>query len=83
MTADLRLIIADLASRADDFLAEARERGPARAGIAEELSLSYPDLDGAHRAAAVAGVMSVLEEEDFFGIEFCGDAFAEDAAEVD
>ena len=75
MPADLRPLIAEIASQADDFLAGTRDRAQARAGIAELLTMDYPHLDGEGRAAAIAGVMAVLEAEDFFGIEFCGDPF--------
>lgn len=78
MAADLRPLIADLASRADDFLAGIKERPRAREEIADELSAEYPQLDAATRQTVIAGVMAVLEEEDFFGTEYVGDAFSDD-----
>jgi hypothetical protein len=77
MTADLRPIIDDIANRADDFLAEASNRNQARAGIEELITIDYPTLNPADRSVVVKGVMSVLEEEDFFGTEFVGDPFSE------
>ena len=77
MTADLRPIIDDIASRADDFLAEARDRAQARAGVEELITMDYPMLNPADRTVVVTGVMSVLEDEDFFGTEFVGDPFSD------
>lgn len=75
MASDLRPIIDEIADQADDFLADALDRAQAKAGIAELLTMDYPSLDANERAAVIAGVMKVLEEEDFFGIEFVGDPF--------
>ena len=77
MTADLRPIIDDIASRAEDFLAGARERTQARAGVEEVLTMDYPTLNHRDRALVTTGVMTVLEDEDFFGTEFVGDPFSE------
>jgi hypothetical protein len=77
MPADLRPIIEDIASRADDFLAGARDRAQARAGIEELLTIDYSSLAPPDRAIVVTGVMSVLEDEDFFGTEYVGDPFNE------
>jgi hypothetical protein len=78
MAADLRPIIDEIANRADDFLAGARDRAQGRAGIAELLTMDYPELNPADRTIVITGVMSVLEEEDFFGVEFVGDPFKDD-----
>ena len=78
MSADLRTIIGDIADRADDFLAGVRDRGQARAGISELITMDYGELTPGDRALVVAGVMQVLEEEDFFGGEFVGDPFADE-----
>lgn len=78
MPANLRPIIDDIANRADDFLDGTRERPQARAGIEELLTMDYPMLNPADRAIIVTGVMSVLEEEDFFGTEYVGDPFSDD-----
>ena len=78
---DLRAIITDLAERADEFLADASDRRQGRAGIEEQLTLEYPRLDAASRREVVDGVMGILESEDFFGLEFVGDSFADDPNE--
>lgn len=83
MRPNLPLIIADLADRADDFLAGAKDRAQGRAGIEEAVTIDYPGLADADRAAVVTGVMAVLEDEDFFGTEFVGDPFADDDAETE
>ena len=78
MADDLRPIINAIADQADHFLAGARDRAHARAGISELLTMDYSYLNPADRNAVVSGVMSVLEEEDFFGTEFVGDPFSEE-----
>lgn len=84
MTADLRPIIADLANRAEDFLAGVSDRNLARAGVEEEVTLDYPTLNPSARAVIVSSVMAVLEADDFFGIEFVGDPFSDtDSADED
>jgi hypothetical protein len=77
MTADLRPLIDDIANRADDFLDGTRDRAQARAGIEEIITMDYPTLNPADRKVVTAGVMNVLEEEDFFGTEFVGDPFSD------
>ena len=77
MTADLRPIIDDIANRADEFLAGTPDRIHARAGIEELITMDYPTLNPMDRTVVVTGVMSVLEDEDFFGIEFVGDPFSD------
>ena len=83
MTADLRPIIDEIANRADDFLAGASDRNQARAGIEEVITMDYPSLNPLDRTVVVTGVMSVLEDEDFFGTEFVGDPFSDDEEEDD
>ena len=77
MTADLRPIIDDIANRADEFLAGTRDRAHARAGIEDLITMDYPTLNPLDRTVVVTGVMSVLEDEDFFGTEYVGDPFAD------
>lgn len=77
MDPELSAIAEDLARRADDFLAGVRDRPRARAAIAEELALEHGWLDPDARTAIVDGVIELLAEEDFFGIEFVGDPFDE------
>jgi len=75
---DLRSIIEDIASQADDFLAGATSREQARAGIAELLNADYFQLGPADCKKVTDAVMAILEHEDFFGTEFAGGAFDED-----
>jgi hypothetical protein len=77
---DLAAIIFDVASRADDFLEGATDRAQARAGIAELLNLDYPELGPDLRTEVSRGVMAILEAEEFFGIEFVGDPFADETS---
>ena len=77
MTADLRPIIDDIANRADEFLTGASNRSQARAGIEELITMDYQTLNPSDRTVVVTGVMSVLENEDFFGTEFVGDPFSD------
>lgn len=83
MSADLRSIIDQIADQADDFLAGVTDRGQARAGISELLTMDYSELSPTDRAAVVAGVMKVLEEEDFFGTQFVGDPFSDEDEKAD
>jgi hypothetical protein len=78
MTADLRPIIDEIANRADEFLAGTCDRAQARAGIEEVITMDYPTLAASDRTVVITGVMSVLEDEDFFGTEFVGDPFSDD-----
>jgi len=73
-------LIADIASRADDFLAGATSREQGRAGIAEYINLEHFHLTPEQRKQVTEGVMQVLEAEDFFGTEFVGDPFKDDEA---
>jgi hypothetical protein len=75
---DLRLIIEEIASEADDFLAGATSREQARAGIAELLNADYFHLAPADGQKVIEGVMAILDYEDFFGTEFAGGAFDEE-----
>ena len=81
MAADLRPIIEEIADQADEFLADARDRAQARAGISELITMDHPDLSPSERTAVIDGVMKVLEEEDFFGTEFVGDPFSDEDEE--
>ena len=72
---DLRLLIEEIASQAEEFLAGTSDRAKARAGIAELLAADYSGLDPASRKNATEGVMAILEDEDFFGVQCAGGAF--------
>jgi hypothetical protein len=74
---DLATIIEEIAARADDFLAGATNRTQSRAGIEELLTMDYGFLSREERSAVTKGVMQILEDEDFFGMEFVGDPFSE------
>ena len=63
---DLRSIIDEIASRADDFLAEAANRKEARAGIDELVNADHPQLSPGDRQKIAEGVMAILEGEGFF-----------------
>lgn len=78
---ELQSIIQEIAARADDFLAGTTDRAQARAGIAELLTMDYSFLAPSDRTLVIGAVMSVLENEDFFGIEYVGDPFSEDDPE--
>jgi hypothetical protein len=81
MANNLRPIIDEIASQADEFLANTRDRAQARAGIAELITMDYSHLEPGDRTVVITGVMSVLEDEDFFGVEFVGDAFKDEDEE--
>ncbi len=83
MLIDLRHIIDDIASQADDFLGDTRDRKQGRAGIEEFVTLEHGALSPVERKKVVDGVMGVLEEEDFFNTEFVGDNFVDDPPESD
>lgn len=74
---DLATLIEEISARADDFLAGATNRAQARAGIEELLTMDYSFLSPSDRAMVIAGVMLILEDEDFFGTEFVGDPFSD------
>lgn len=80
MAANLRPIIDEIASQAEEFLAGAKDRDQAKAGISELITMDYGQLSPPDRTLVVAAVMSVLEAEDFFGTEFVGDPFRDDEA---
>ena len=74
---DLATLIEEIAAHAEDFLAGAGNRAQARAGIDELLTMDDAFLSPPDRAAVIAGVMRMLEDEDFFGTEYVGDPFSE------
>jgi hypothetical protein len=78
---NLRPIIDDIASQADDFLAGTTDRRHARAGIEEFITLEHPGLSPVDRKKVADGVMAALAEEDFFATEFVGDPFVDEATE--
>jgi hypothetical protein len=71
---DLRSIIDEIASRADDFLAGAANRKEARAGIDELVNADHPQLSPGDRQKIAEGVMAILEDEGFFEFPHRGGA---------
>lgn len=78
MANDLRHIMDDIASRADEFLAGAKDKAQGRAGVSEYITIEYSYLSPDDRKAVLNGVMAILEDEDFFGTEFVGGSFDDD-----
>lgn len=76
MILDLRPLAHDLAQRAGDLLPPATDRADARRLLLEELELEHPALGPAERARIAGWTLALLEDDDFFGVEFVGDAFA-------
>jgi hypothetical protein len=62
---DLRSIIEEIASQADDFPAGAANRKEARAGIDELINADHPRLSPGDRQKIAEGVMPILENEGF------------------
>ncbi len=77
---NLRAVMDEIASQADDFLAGAANRKEARAGIDELINADYPQLSPAERQQVAAGVMGILEDEGFF--EAGGAGGSEDDADT-
>ncbi|MEI6464231.1 MAG: hypothetical protein WCQ89_05875 [Verrucomicrobiota bacterium] len=80
---NLPFIVDEIASRVDDFLPVHSDRAQARAAIANFMTLDYPEVPPELRPEVIRGVMALLEVDDFFGIEFVGDAFADEDAGVE
>src|SRR5436305_2104666 len=66
MPLDLRPVIDEIASQADDFLAGATTRAQARAGIAELINLDYFNLIPEDRKLVTDGVMATSRLEASF-----------------
>ncbi len=78
---NLRALIDEIASRADDFLAGASNRKEARAGIDELINADHPQLNPAERRQVAEGVMTILENEGFFEFGGSGGPAGDSAAE--
>ena len=78
---NLRAIMDEIASRADDFLAGAANRKESRAGVDELINADYPQLSPAERKQVAEGVMAILDQEGFF--EFGAGGSADDAGAPD
>lgn len=80
---NLRPIIDEIASQADDFLDGVTSREQARAGISEFLTMDYPGLSAADRKLVSDHVMAILEDESFFNGGFAGHSFDDESEAPD
>lgn len=80
---NLRPIVEEIASQADDFLSGVTKREEARAGIAELITMDYPGLVPADRKIVSDAVMTALEDENFFDGGFAGHSFDDDSEAPD
>lgn len=76
---NLRPLIDDVAAQAADLLPSPRERGTARATLADFVALEYPRLALADRRLIVQHVLCHLDDEGLFPERFA-DAFDEASA---
>lgn len=63
---NLQSIIANLAGRADELLADARDRKEARVMLGEVLAREQPKMTAIDRQKTTVTVLDILEEEGFF-----------------
>ena len=80
---ELREIIDEIASQADDFLANANERPEAKLAVAELIEHDYPELSDKTRRLILTEVMRILEQEDFFVGAPSGDRWQEETDDND
>ena len=81
---NLRPLIDEIASQAEDFLKGITDRAKARAELAEFIALDYAGLNPADRKIVADAVMVFLEEENFFEGGFAGHSFDDEhLAEVE
>jgi hypothetical protein len=76
---NLRPVIDEIASQADDFLEGVTSRAQARAGIAELINMDYAGLSADERKLVSDHVMAVLEDESFFNGGYAGFSFDDDS----
>ncbi|HSI09059.1 MAG: hypothetical protein ACAH89_08110 [Rariglobus sp.] len=76
---NLRPIIDEIASQADDFLDGVTSRQQARAGIAELITMDYAGLSADERKLVSDHVMAVLEDESFFNGGYAGFSFDDES----
>ncbi|MEY3608568.1 MAG: hypothetical protein RLZZ447_1356 [Verrucomicrobiota bacterium] len=76
MILDLRPLARDLAQRAGDLLPSSPDRTGARRLFLEEIELEYPSLGPIERSQVADWTLALLDADDFFGVEYVGDAFA-------
>lgn len=63
---DLEALINQTADRADELLSGISLRKDARTALTESLAADHPELEVDERAIVVAGVIRILDHEDFF-----------------
>jgi hypothetical protein len=81
---NLRPIIDEIASQAEDFLKGITDRKKARAELTEFIALDYAGLSADDRKIVTDAVMAFLQEENVFEGGFAGHSFADEAeAEVE
>ncbi len=80
---NLRSIIEEIASQADDFLEGASNRAEARAGVNELINADHLELGPADRKTVADGVMAILEDEGFFDREPGAGSDEEDSESAD
>jgi hypothetical protein len=75
---NLRPIIDEIASQAEDFLKGITDRKIARAELTEFIALEYSGLSPGDRKIVTDAVMAFLEEENVFEGGFAGHSFADE-----
>ena len=75
---NLRPIIDEIASQAEDFLKGITDRKIARAELTEFIALEYSGLIPGDRKIVTDAVMAFLEEENVFEGGFAGHSFADE-----
>jgi hypothetical protein len=80
---NLRPIIDEIASQADDFLDGVTSREQARSGIAELLNMDYAGLPAADRKIVSDHVMAALEDESFFNGGYAGFSIDDESEATD
>lgn len=80
---NLRPIIDEIVSQADEFLAGVTSREQARIAIAELLATDYAGLNVADRKLISDHVMTALEDDAFFNGGFAGHSFDDESEACD
>lgn len=80
---NLRPLIDEIASQAEDFLNGTTSREQARASISELLTTDYAGLRAADRKLVSDHVMAVLEDDSFFDGGFAGHSFDDESEATD
>ncbi|MBM3865236.1 MAG: hypothetical protein FJ381_04955 [Verrucomicrobia bacterium] len=77
MIFDLRLLAQDLAQRAGDLLRPVPDRNGAKRLLLAEIEVEHPALGATERAQVADWTLALLEADDFFGVEYVGNPFAD------